>query len=379
MKSIKFFKTFFLLLFAISATSISVLAQEQSKDELKRPIQLTFVYPVGSNGIHAYRYVNNVSINILAGMSGGTDGLEIGGLANISTGHVNGVQAAGLLNGSAEYVKGLQLGGIANFNKGEFVGAQAGGISNINTYKFQGLQLAGISNISLDKVNGLQAAGISNFTRGNVYGWQLAGIANVATEKINGVQIGLINYSKAVNGFQIGLINATNEVEKGAVLGLFSFVKNGYTRMEIEANETFYANFAIKNGLPWLYNIYTVSYKTKGNKNYWAPGIGLGTYQSISDKLGVNVDLISYQVNEDEWWTEDLNMLNKLKVNLSYRLTERIELYGGPSLNVTVSGIKDQEGNIIGESFTPSWKSYEKTYSKNQVKTYVGFNFGIRL
>ncbi len=374
MKSIKFLLA--LLFIGLITTAKS---QDKQADQFKRPAQVSFVYPLGSNGIDAYKYTNNVSLNILAGMSGGTDGLELGGLANISRGHVNGLQAAGLLNTSAMYVKGLQMGGIANFHQGESVGAQAAGIANFNEDKFQGLQLAGISNISGGKMDGLQAAGISNITRGNVYGWQLAGISNIATGKISGAQVGLINYAKSVHGFQLGLINVTDKVEKGAVLGLFSYVKNGYTRVEVEANETFYANLTVKNGLPWLYNIYMVSYKSKGNKTFWAPGIGLGSYQQISNKLGVNVDLTAQQVNEDEWWTENLNMLNKLKVDLSYKIGERTEIYGGPSFNVTVSGIKDNEGNIIGESFTPSWKSFEKTYTHNKVTTYVGFNLGVRL
>ena len=233
--------------------------------------------------------------------------------------------------------------------------------------------------MSLGKVNGLQVAGISNVTKGNVYGWQLAGITNVATGKISGLQIGLANYAKTLRGFQLGLVNVAETVEEGAVLGLFSFVKNGYTRVEIEANETFYANISVKNGLPWLYNIYMVSYKNKGDKTYWAPGIGLGTFLPISNKLGVNIDLTSQQVNEDKWWTEDLNLLNKLKMNVSYRLGNRMEIYGGPSFNLTISGIRDAEGKVIGESFSPSWKSYEHTYPNNKLKTYVGFNLGIRL
>jgi len=66
-------------------------------------------------------------------------------------------------------------------------------------------------------------------------------------------------------------------------------------------------------------------------------------------------------------------------VNFSYKLTDRIEFYGGPSFNVTISGVKDAEGNIIGESFSPSWGLSSKTYKKNQVKTYLGFNLGVRL
>ncbi len=385
---------FFLIILFLSGYSAS--AQETTNGELTRPFQFTFVYPVGTNGISAGNYVNNVSINMLAGLSGGVKGAELGSLVNVSLGSVDGLQAAGLVNTSLGYMNGLQMSGLANFNKGELVGVQASGLANLNTHKVNGVQMGGLVNVATKTVDGGQFAGLVNVSAGSTYGAQLAGlinvsagdtdgaqlsgIANVSAGKLDGVQIGLANYAKSVKGFQLGLLNITESVEKGAVLGLFSFVRDGYRRVELETNETFYLNAAFKSGTSRLYTIYTVSFKTDMDKTYWAPGIGLGTLMPISQKMNANIDLIARQVNEDEGWTEELNMWNTLKINFSYLIGERLEIYGGPSMNVSVSGIKDLEGNLIGESFSPDWGELSShAYKKNKVKSYIGFNLGIRL
>jgi hypothetical protein len=368
-----FFATLLLLAFAPYTFS-----QNNQNVTAKRAAQLTFIYPVGTNGIDAGKYINVVSINMLAGISGGVSGAEIGGLANITLGSVNGFQAAGLVNSSLYIMKGVQVGGLANFHKGEMTGLQISGLSNVNLGKSHGCQIAGLANYNEVSAKGAQIGGLSNVLIGDAQGTQISGIANVTSNKLRGAQISLMNYARVVNGVQIGLINATDSVEKGVVIGLFSFVRHGYHRVEVEANETFYGNITIKTGLPWLYNIYTLGYKSQDGKNYWSPGVGFGSMMPVNRRMNINLDLIARQVNEDEWWTEELNLLNSLKLNISYKLAEKFEIYGGPSFNLIVSGIKDSEGNIIGESFSPSWSRTHKTHDDYQLKSYVGFDFGVR-
>lgn len=372
------FKQLSIVVILFSAWAVGALAQNQQTGTAKRPVQISLIYPVGTNGIDAAKYINAASINMLIGISGGVSGAELGGLANITLGPVNGFQAASLVNSSLYIMKGVQVGGLANFHKGEMAGFQLSGLSNINLGKASGCQIAGLANYNDASAKGVQMGGISNMQIGDAHGTQISGIANVTTEKLRGAQISLVNYARKVNGIQLGLINATDSVEKGVVIGLFSYVRHGYHRVEIEANETFYGNVTLKTGLPWLYNIYTVSYKTKEGKNYWSPGLGFGSMIPIGNKMNMNLDLIARQVNEDEWWTEALNMLNTLKLNISYKLTDKIEIYGGPSYNLTISEIKDNEGKIVGESFSPSWSKAHETNDDHQLKSYVGFDLGVR-
>lgn len=373
------------------------------------PFQLTLVSPLGTNGLSSGKVANNVSINIFAGISGGVYGMELGGLANFSKGDVIGLQAASLLNGGLGQVKGAQLSGIGNYNKDKVVGLQASGLLNVNTAEVLGTQMSGIMNYSMKNFTGFQGSGILNTHIGTFTGLQAAGITNVTTKSFtgaqlsaitntivgdlqglqlsmvnvttkttSGAQLGLFNYSRNVKGLQFGLINIADSVEKGAAIGLFTYVRHGYHKFEVESNETFYGNVTFKSGVKNLYMIYTAGFKHENGINYWAPGIGIGTLSRITNKIDLNTDLIVRQVNEGEWWTEELNMLNTLSLNFGYNISDKFAIYGGPSLNVMVSGIKDNEGNIVGGSFTPDWSFFDDTYDYNRVKMYVGVKAGIR-
>jgi len=395
-----------LLLFATTG-----IAQDSVKTEVKIiPFQLTLISPMGTNGLTSGKVANNASINILAGISGGVKGGEIGGIANFSKGDIIGLQAAGMFNGSLGDLKGLQLGGLVNFNKGLVVGSQASGIANVNTNAIVGLQLGGLFNYASDSMKGIQAAGmvntmvgevkgvqfsgitnlatktvtgtqitgIANTVVGDLTGLQFSGIVNVVTKKMDGVQISLINYARKVKGVQFGLINVSDTVEKGIPIGLFTYVRHGYHKFELEANETFYANATFKSGVQHFYSIFTIGFKNQNGINYWSPGVGIGTLSHLSKKLDFNADFVFRHVNEGEWWTDELNILNTLSLNLAYKVSDRLSIYGGPSINLSKSGITDNEGNLIGESFSPDWEFYDETNGDSRVKMYVGFKAGIR-
>ena len=66
---------------------LNVFAQE-SDTLLTSKVQVTFAYPLGSNGLNSLNYSNNFSLNILFGLNGGVDGVEIGGLMNYNKGEV---------------------------------------------------------------------------------------------------------------------------------------------------------------------------------------------------------------------------------------------------------------------------------------------------
>jgi hypothetical protein len=364
-------------LFLLSGPAYSQDEIADSEPMSVMPAQLTFISPLGTNGMQSGRTINIVSVNMLAGISGGVRGVELGGLANVSKGNVTGLQAAGLVNSSLGYANGLQLAGLVNFNKGFVNGAQLAGLVNLTTAEFEGAQMAGLINVNTKDLKGFQAAGLINTTTGIADGLQLAGVTNVATTELRGAQIGLINYTNTLNGFQLGLINVADSVGKGAGLGLFTFYRNGYHAFELEYNETFRANATFKSGVDKLYMIYTLGFKTDNNKTYWSPGIGLGSNFHLSERTSLNVDLISRQVNEDEWWTNELNLLNTLRLDVAWNISDRVAFYGGPTYNVVVSGIQDNEGNVVGDSFSP-WSFYDKTYNNNRVKMYFGFNAGFR-
>ncbi len=90
----------------------------------------------------------------------------------------------------------------------------------------------------------------------------------------------------------------------------------------------------------------------------------------------MNVDLLTYHVNEGETWTNELNLMNGLKLNFAYKLSSRFEMIGGPVYVIAVSKITDAEGNVIGGSYVPSWTVTDGVHGSTRVSGYLGINLG---
>ena len=152
-----FLKTLIILLGLITGI-VSVYAQEADTAIISRPIQVTFIHPLGTNGWNAPRVINNVSLNLLAGVSAGTQGFEFGGLVNVDLGNVRGAQIAGLANTVTGSANGFQAAGIYNFVKESSTGFQLAGITNVNLQKSRGAYFAGLTNVQNGEANGFLAA-----------------------------------------------------------------------------------------------------------------------------------------------------------------------------------------------------------------------------
>jgi hypothetical protein len=274
--------------------------------------------------------------------------------------------------------KGAQFAGIGNVVNHESWAFQTAGIVNITPEGNHGLQIAGISNVNGNEGEGSQLAGLANVTYGKSASFQAAGLVNVSTNGVRGVQIaGIANYTKKLNGFQLALINVADTVERGVPLGLFSIVRHGYYAFEIEANESFWINANYKMGVPKLYNIFTVGFTQQDNQEMWGVGLGLGSLFPVGKNWGFNFDLTATQINENTWWTEDLNLLNKLKINAWFDMG-KIQIYGGPSLNVYVSQYKNEEGIPGGNLIDPQVSFYDSINGATRTIVYPGFNIGLR-
>jgi ABC-type arginine transport system ATPase subunit len=91
----------------------------------------------------------------------------------------------------------------------------------------------------------------------------------------------------------------------------------------------------------------------------------------------LNVDLTATHINENEAWTEELNLLNRLKLNAWFDLGP-LQVYGGPSINVHVSNLRDAEGNPGSALVDPEFTCLDETSGRTRTLIYPGFNFGIR-
>lgn len=383
------------LLLAVTVFSYS---QEEGQGHISssvvRPLQISLVSPIGSNGLESWYITNVFSLNIIGGYAGGVQGAEIGGVYNLLKGDMNGFQVAGFVNtgqGSvtggqisgfcnitSADVKGLQLSGFTNVVTGDVAAAQITGFANVTNGSATGIQIAGFSNYAGSVPSGVQISGFSNVSKSDTKGGQIAGFSNVSNGDLNGIQIsGFVNYAKNVKGAQIGFINIADSV-KGVSLGFLSIVKKGYRTFEIGGNESWYATGSFKTGTEQFYNIISVGARLRGNEMKWGWGYGIGTMFPVHDKVKVNVDAISYHINEDSWFTNRLNMLNKLNVCVNYRLNDFVTVFGGASWNVFISDRYDQWGDPVYDEGLVDWASYDRTFHRTIVKMYPGFTAGVR-
>ncbi len=374
--------------------------------EQKRVGQISILPNVGTNLKMSGLVENTLSLNIFAGYALGVNGIEVGGLVNIDRKNMRGLQIAGLGNVVGGTAKGLQLGGLFNNNRKNLVGAQIAGISNIimdtirgaqvagisnilrgsmygwqvaginnfTTESVDGVQMAGISNIAIKdvdvlqvsgifnlgrQVNGFQVAGLINAARDNVGGFQIAGLANfsrsvqmgqisglgnIVARNVNGFQLSaLFNYAKYVKGGQISLINVADSVG-GIPVGLISFVRKGYHKIELSAEEVLYANFTYKMGVRKFYNIFTAGIQPgSGPKPVWGVGYGFGT-QIGQKKVILNLDFKGTQIFEDVE-KQNFNASFRFTPQLGYQVARKFLIFLGPALNLHVSDLRDPDTN----------------------------------
>jgi hypothetical protein len=399
------------LIILLLGLSTNIFAQEEEKEAQEiRPFQMTFVTPLGTNGVDSWNITNRFSLNIFAGVNGGVEGMEIGAFANILKKDMNGMQIAGFANHVGGKSKGLQVAGFYNFSHSGIEGLQVSGFLNGSTGYTKGLQvagflnyahagnasqIAGFLNVQLENVEGIQGAGFSNIVLGdlkgiqasgfynqakNVKGFQVAGFANVATEDVKGVQVsGFLNRASKVKGAQIGVFNIADTIEDGIAIGVLSFVKNGYQALEIGGNETEYGYLNFKTGTHTFYNILSVGGRIEDDRILWGWGYGVGTYLPLSQRTALNIEALGYHINEDEWFTNHLNEHYKAQAMFSYNVSDHLAIYGGPVWNVIVSKEKNHNGEKFQSTVAP-YTVFDKLYKRDvRVSMYPGFNVGLRI
>jgi hypothetical protein len=381
-------------------------------DYERRPFHIGIIYPISSNGTAAGKYVNKTSLHLLAGYSAGLEGFEASGFGNIENDFVNGAQFAGFFNIVKNEVHGAQFAGFTNLTAGYVKGAQfagyvnvvadsveAGqfaGFVNVNTGKTKGVQAAGFVNEVTNDIHAAQLAGFVNYAH-NVKGVQLAGFVNLAMGDVNGFQgSGFVNVAQNVKGVQLSIINIADSID-GVPIGLLSIVrKNGYRRVEVWSSETLQANVAFKTGVEKFYNIFAFGMQYAGEEFRWGGGYGIGTNFYSGKVFSMNLDLLSFYIQEEDekYRTEniinndgetltiydsDVNLLNYLRLGLNFQLANHLSIFVAPTFNVMVSEVKNIETGEIGSNLPPSWTVYDKTFdNRTNVKMWPGFNAGLR-
>jgi len=368
----------------------------------ERLAQVSFIYPIGTGGVDAVSYSNKFSLNIIGGINGGVNGIELGSVFNVNSGNVNGAQLSGICNLTTGSSNGLILSGVANVTQLSSNGAMSSGV--LNTSKsHDGALISGISNIVLDSSKGVMVSGIlntskshdgalisfvSNVIRGASNGAIISGVLNysgshegiqlstinIASKELNGAQIGVINFSNKSKGTQLGVINIANSADSIIPIGIINVVKGGYFAFELSSNELLLSNLSYKMGVEKFHTIFRAGIGISNSKEHISYGMGFGSIITIKDKHKLNVELLCDQLVYKNKWEGNLNLLNQLNLNYQYQITDFLSVKAGPSLRNYVTDQKiNGEFNTLQVPYTIS----ETTGENVKSSTWIGFNAGI--
>jgi len=342
--------------------SVGVTNLENVTDTIHRDFQFSLIPFVGSNRKISGSVVNDYSLNLLGGFSGGTAKVELGGLFNIDQGDVRSVQIAGVFNQGGGTVRGVQVAGLVDSAMDSVKAAQLAGLVNFTTGNVSGLQLAGLMNLTTRSVRGAQMAGLINYAHRDVRGAQVAGILNIG-RNIHGSQVGLFNYSDSTSG---------------APFGLISIVRRGYHKLEVGADEVFPLNVAVRTGTRSFYNILFAGMRPEqADSVTWAFGYGVGTSPRLGKKTFLNIEVSSEQMIKGN--VEALNLINTAYVGLDWQVVKGIGLYAGPSLNWRLYDSSYTGHPEVFDYVAPKVLS-EKNFPAENLATqlWFGFRAGVR-
>jgi len=265
------------------------------------------------------------------------DGVLVAGFANFTNGKSLAIQTAGALN-ICEDVQGVQVSGLANIVKGNGEAIQLSGGANITTGEVDGVQMAGFLNFSKKQAKNVQLAGALNIVSGDVGGVQISGFANLASGKLNGTQIaGALNVAREVNGLQLGFINIADTIKSGIPIGVLSIVKHGFRELELSVGEGLNAQVAFKIGVEKFYTIFSAGTQFLGSRDCWAYGYGIGTHLANNDSYKLQLEAMTYHVNEGETYTDVYNDLQQIKLLYTKKISPHFCIFAGPAVNLLIT------------------------------------------
>jgi len=397
----------------------SMHAQEESTAYEHSPFQFTFLFPpLSTNGAKNAQIVNDYSLNLFVGVSGGVekfeaatfinidqyymDGVQVAGFGNTVGGYVSGAQVSGFYNVNGGYAHGFQGAGFVNVAGGNVRGFQGAGFVNVAGGGVNGAQVAGFVNVAGDSLDGFQGAGFLNIAGTTVAGVQAAGFGNVSegsethfqgagffnvAEEVKGVQLaGFMNVAGKVNGSQVaGFLNICDSID-GVPLGFISVVKqNGYRKLGFTTGEVQYASLSFKMGVRRLYNIYSFG-KPLGPGSRWMFGGGLGTEMDLTDRMMLNIE---GTVHQELWignpatphflYIDRLNLYNSIKCLFGWNLDDRLDIQLGPTFNVSVATTNPDMKQLSWYEIAP-YSFYNHTssnYKQTNVQMWVGLQGSI--
>jgi hypothetical protein len=356
------------------------------------PFGVGFVPGLSTDFTQVGQVQHFLSLDLIAGVSGGSTGVTLSGVADIERGRVWGVQAAGVAS-LAWRVAGFQVAGVAAVS-GELGGVQVGGVAAI-TNSAEGAQVGGVAAVARGRADlqiagvaavakgrastqiagvaaaadgaariqiagvaatargdtNIQGAGVASVARGaNVQvagvasvargtaNIQVAGVVNVA-RRLEGVQIAPINVARRVDGVQIGVINVGSA--DGFSFGLINIVPGGRTDLEAAVDSSRLGTLLFRHGGRRWHNVYGVGGHpvdetgVGDRQDVWMYGLGFGPSWRAGSTV-FDLELLGWQINHGKSHYDGLSLLGQLRLSMAYGLGP-FKLVAGGALNSHIS------------------------------------------
>ncbi|MES2061919.1 MAG: hypothetical protein V4456_08370 [Bacteroidota bacterium] len=345
------------------------------------PYQISLTPGLSSHGMYSSQVIDHISLNLWGGYTAGVQGVELAGIFNINRTNVGFLQAAGLFNIVGGNTYGVQLAGLYNQVFNNASGFQAAGALN-KTHTFSGgVQLAALGNIT-DHISGVQIAGLYNKTNTlngmqfsgfinrthSAKGLQLTTLLNSSKEKIGSQIAGVANIASKVNGVQIaGLFNMADSSDYP--IALLNFIKNGKKTIAISTDEFLFTHVDFRSGGRVFYGLIGGGYKFTNEPLKYAVDAGFGVHVKNGTFFTMDAEYVYRATFGDK---NKSYKGNSLKLLPGFKLNRTLQLFAGPSFNLT-SFDKENSVNI------PGWELSRHTGDPNITVMHVGITGGLQI
>jgi hypothetical protein len=294
---------------------------------------------VGASATEAPNTVRELSINVLGGISGAVEGVEVAGIFSIDRAHVEGIQAAGVFNLVGGSLDGVEVAGVANVVRGDVEGIQGAGVVNIAGGRLNGVQASGSWNAAFGGMDGIQVSVVNLATDPD--GFQ-AGMANLALGRLKGVQIGVANVATgSQEGLQVGVVNYAREA-KGFSLGIVNIFPEGRTHLDLWTDETGMANLALKHGGEGFHYIYGIG----ASPRVLSAQVGLGDHTRLSRALFWDTEIVAKGLLLPDA-LQAMNVGGQVRTRLGLQIFPGLALFAGPSYSVLATNCDPPEWAFV--------------------------------
>lgn len=346
------------------------------------PYQISLMPGLSSHGMYSSQVIDHISLNLWGGYTAGVQGVELAGLFNLNRTNVGFLQAAGVFNIVGGNTYGLQLAGVYNqvFNRAS--GLQAAGIVNRAHTFTGGVQLAGVGNTTdhtsgiqiagvfnnAKTLNGVQFSGLMNFT-GSAKGLQLTGLINSSHKKIGSQIAGIANIASKVHGIQFAaLFNVADSSDYP--IALINFIKNGKKTLAVSTDEFLFTHLDFRSGGRVFYGLIGGGYKFTNEPARYIIDFGFGAHIKNGTRFTTDAEF----VYENALGTKsNAYKVNSFKLLPGYKLNRTLQLFAGPSFNITFF---DRENNNLN---IPGWELGRHVGDTNITVTHIGITGGLQI